>query len=350
MEDHKKKRAVAIWLLAGVFMIVVQTLLGGITRLTDSGLSMTQWAPIKGALPPLNEKEWNEAFNGYKQIGQYKYMNSDFTLHDFKFIFFWEWFHRLWARMLGVVFLIGFVWFLAKKYFDRKMIKPFVILFLLGALQGAIGWIMVVSGLNDTHLYVDHIKLATHFVSAMILACYTLWFALQLLIPEEKRIADKSLHNFTVIIIALLFIQLVYGAFMAGLRAARAAPTWPGINGEWVPAGILSHSFINYSTNVHFIHRSMASVLFVLIIWWFIKALKLNKIKGKTLFSNSSRWPVILICFQAVLGICTVLSAPTIIMGKFGQYQVLAELHQLVAMFLLMSLLVNLYVLKKTAK
>jgi cytochrome c oxidase assembly protein subunit 15 len=347
LEDQEKRKAVAIWLLAGVFMIVVQTLLGGITRLTGSGLSITEWKPIMGALPPLNEHEWNAAFEGYKHTGQYKYLNSDFTLSDFKFIFFWEWFHRLWARMLGVVFIIGFVWFLLKKYFDKRMIQPFIILFLLGALQGFIGWVMVVSGLDDAHLYVDHIRLATHFVAAMILACYTLWFALQLLIPEEQRVADKGLHNFTFLIIALLFFQLVYGAFMAGLKAAMSAPTWPTINGEWIPGKLFSESLINNKINVHFIHRCMAYILFVLVIVWFEKARKLNKIKGQPLFKKSIRWPMILIFVQLLLGICTVLNAPAIIVGKFGRYQVLAELHQLVAMFLLLSLLVNFYIVKK---
>lgn len=348
MEDEKKKRAVAIWLLAGVLMIIIQTLLGGITRLTGSGISITEWKPIMGALPPLNEQEWNTAFEGYKHTGQFKYLNSDFTLHDFKFIFFWEWFHRLWARLLGVVFIIGFIWFLAKKYFDRKMIQPFIILFLLGALQGLIGWVMVVSGLNDTHLYVDHIRLAIHFIAAMLLACYTLWFALQLLIPEEKRIPAKRLHNFTLALIVLLLTQLVYGAFMAGLKAAMSAPTWPTINGEWVPGALFSNSFINNNINVHFIHRSLASILFVLVAAWFIMTIKLSKTQPISLLKQTGLWPLVLVSLQVLLGILTVLNAPTIVVGKFGQYQVLAELHQLVAMFLLISLFVNLYVIKNS--
>lgn len=243
MSDHKRK-AVARWLMLGVFMIVIQTVLGGITRLTGSGLSITDWNPIMGAIPPLNEEQWNKAFDGYKQIGQYKYLNSDFTLSDFKFIFFWEWFHRLWARMLGVVFVIGFIYFLVKRYFDKEMIIPFIILFLLGGLQGAIGWIMVASGLNDSNLYVNHIKLAMHFIAAMILACYTLWFALQLVIPNEKRVMDSRLHRFTLIIVIVLFIQLTYGAFMAGLKAAMSAATWPTINGMWLPDTLWNNSQI----------------------------------------------------------------------------------------------------------
>jgi heme a synthase len=349
LNEIKKRKAVACWLIAGVIMIVVQTLLGGITRLTGSGLSITKWNPLFGILPPLNNKQWEDAFNGYKQIGQFKYLNSTYTLADFKSIFFWEWLHRFWARMLGVVFAAGFVFFYLKKYFDRAMIKPFLILFLLGGLQGLIGWLMVVSGLNDAHLYVDHIKLALHFVSAMILACYTLWFALQLLIGEDKRIADKGLRNYTVIILVLLFIQLTYGAFMAGLKAAMVAPTWPTINGMWVPGNLLSGSFVNDKINVHFIHRGLAYILLTLLIFWFLKTARAVT-KNKVSALKSTRWwPLLLVCTQVTLGIITVLCAPMIVPGKFGTFEILAELHQLVAMFLLMSLVVNLYVIKTPA-
>ena len=332
-----------MWLVAGVVMIIIQTLLGGVTRLTGSGLSITKWNPLFGILPPLNAQQWNDAFDHYKQIGQFKYMNSTYTLSDFKSIFFWEWLHRFWARMLGIVFAVGFVYFLVKKYFDAKMIKPFIILFLLGGLQGLIGWVMVASGLNDSHLYVDHIKLALHFVSAMILACYTLWFALQLLIPEEKRIADKKLRSFTLVIILLLFVQLTYGAFMAGLKAAMAAPTWPTINGMWWPDGLMARSFINDKIAVHFMHRGIAYILLTLLIFWFFAA---SRKAGTSLLSTTKWWPFLLVLLQVTLGIVTVLCAPMMVLGKFGTFEVLAEMHQLVAMFLLMSLVVNLYVVK----
>ena len=150
-------------------MIMGLILIGGITRLTGSGLSITDWEPVKGIVPPLTDEAWQKAFDSYKQIGQYQYLNSDFTLSDFKSIFFWEWFHRLWARLLGVVFAIPFIYFLVKRYFNRAMVIPLIILFILGGMQGLIGWIMVDSGLNDTDLYVNHIKLSIHFISALIL-------------------------------------------------------------------------------------------------------------------------------------------------------------------------------------
>lgn len=329
-------------------MIIIQTLLGGVTRLTGSGLSITRWNPLFGILPPMNTAQWNEAFDGYKRIGQFKYMNSGYTLGDFKSIFFWEWLHRFWARMLGIVFAVGFVFFLVKEYFDRGMIRPFIILFLLGGLQGLIGWLMVASGLNDEHLYVDHIRLAVHFIAAMVLACYTLWFALKLLIPEENRMQDRKLYTATLVIIILLFIQLTYGAFMAGLKAAMAAPTWPTINTMWIPDGMVSRSFISDKINVHFMHRGIAYVLLMLMVVWFVRVRKKTGQYAGSLLRSTGVWPLALVCTQVLLGIITVLSAPTIVPGKFGFFEMLAETHQLVAMFLLMSLVVNLYVTGKS--
>jgi heme a synthase len=348
VEDSRKRKAVAYWLLAGVIMIIVQTLLGGVTRLTGSGLSITEWKPIMGAIPPMNDQEWNHAFDGYKQIGQYKYQNSDFTLSDFKFIFFWEWFHRLWARMLGFVFMIGFIYFLVKKYFDRRMIRPFIILFILGGLQGLIGWVMVSTGLNQRNLSVDPVALSIHFISAMILACYTLWFALMLLIPEEKRVAHNRLHNFTLVIVFLLFAQLTYGAFMAGREAlaAKSAPTWPTINGMLIPDNMGSQNFVYNPINVQFVHRTLAYLLFTLLMLWFGGATKQANINGISALRKSRWWPFVFVFLQVALGIFTVISAPTIVPGHFARYQILAETHQLVAMFLLMSLIVNLYIIK----
>lgn len=345
--QEKKQKAVAYWLLTGVFMIIIQVLLGGITRLTGSGLSITEWKPIMGALPPMNETDWVAAFEKYQQIAQFKYLNSHFDLGDFKFIFFWEWFHRLWARALSVVFAIGFVYFLARGYFDKKMIIPFIILFILGAAQGLIGWIMVASGINDTDLYVNHIKLAMHFIAALLLLCYTLWFALQLLVPQQKRVVDKTLHNFTVALIALLTIQLVYGAFMAGLKAAMSAPTWPTINGMWLPDNIWAQSFINHPINVHFMHRGLAYILLAAVIFWYRSAIKVSATHKGSLLAKYQKWPLLLVCMQVLLGIVTVISAPSIVFGKFGRYELLAEMHQLVAMFMLVALFANLYVIRK---
>src|SRR6188768_4383341 len=186
-KESSRAREVAIWLIIGVAMLIVQILLGGVTRLTGSGLSITEWNVVTGTLPPLNEQKWIEEFNKYKQTPQFLILNSDFTLQDFKSIFFWEWFHRFWARLIGIVFAIPFIIFLFQRRFKEEMIKPLLILFLLGALQGAVGWIMVASGLTGDAVYVKPTRLALHFIFALGLLCYTFWFALKLMVPNKQR-------------------------------------------------------------------------------------------------------------------------------------------------------------------
>ncbi len=339
----KTNQNVAKWLYLGVFMLIVQIVLGGITRLTESGLSITEWNPITGALPPLNATQWQSEFSKYKGTDQFKYIHADFSLSDFKFIFFWEWFHRTWARLMGIVFLIGFFYFLVKKQFKKDMIIPFVILFLLGAVQGAIGWIMVRSGLVPEKLFVDHIKLATHFMTALVLLCYTFWFALSISVPSNMKTINKSLRKITAIIIVVLFFQLIYGAFMAGLHAATAAPTWPTINGQWFPDAMnnLSPQWKNFLDNkitIQFIHRGFAYTLLILVIVWWIKA---RKIMGSALFLRTKFIPLFLVILQVVLGITTVIRAP------YGNDLVwLGAAHQFVAILFLMSIIFMLYIIR----
>jgi len=347
MDNHRSTRIVANWIFLGVAMLIVQVLLGGITRLTGSGLSITEWKPIMGVLPPLNETEWQQAFQEYQKIAQFKYINSHFTLPDFKFIFFWEWFHRLWARLISVVFLIPFIYFISKKYFQQWMINPLIILFLIGAMQGAIGWIMVKSGLNDENVYVNHIRLAIHFIAAMILICYALVFGLMLTIPQEQRIVNTSLKKNTVYIVAVVTIQLLYGAFMAGLKAAKAAPTWPDINGSFFPLQMNDATFTNSlffnPVTIHFIHRSLAYILLVLIIFWWIQAKRIN---SSAIFSKARKWPLLLVFTQVLLGVLSVINSTKISIGHFGIFEWFAQLHQLTGMLLLLSLVGNLYIIR----
>ena len=164
-------RPVANWILIGVFMLLIQVILGGITRLTGSGLSITEWNVVTGTIPPFNEAKWIEEFDKYKQTPQYQLLNTDFTLRDFKFIFFWEWLHRFWARLIGVVFIVGFVYLVSKKHLKKSMEKPLLILFLLRALQGAVGWIMVASGLTGDAVYVKPTRLLYISLFALVLIC-----------------------------------------------------------------------------------------------------------------------------------------------------------------------------------
>jgi heme a synthase len=345
----KRSRPVAIWLLVGVVMIIVQIILGGITRLTDSGLSITEWKPLLGAVPPGSEAEWNKAFESYKQIAQFKHLHSYFTLDDFKSIFFWEWFHRVWGRLIGIVFLVPFIIFLLQKRFTRDMVMPMVILFLLGGLQGAIGWIMVQSGLNDENLYVSHIRLAIHFIAALGLLVYTFWFAMRLLVNTRQQVFNPSSKKLLGWIIGLLVVQLVYGAFMAGLKGALAAPTWPDINGSYLPAGITSFqgkegtffsALVNNPVTIHFIHRNLAYLLTVMVIGWTIKVAR----ERQGAVFNAVKWtPLLLVIIQVTLGVMTVLTSIQKVPQQWGVFEWNAQLHQVVAMLLLLSLTAALF-------
>ncbi|MEP7277545.1 MAG: COX15/CtaA family protein [Bacteroidota bacterium] len=342
----KGQKAVATWIYIGVAMLLVQVILGGITRLTGSGLSITEWNVVTGALPPLNHQQWADAFDKYKQTPQYQFLNSDFTIHHFKFIFFWEWLHRFWARLIGVVFIIGFVYLLAKKYLQPAMIRPLLILFLLGALQGAIGWIMVRSGLTDDMVYVKPLKLALHFIFALVLICYAWWFALALSVPGKQVNRNGVVRRYTWIILVILFFQLIYGALMAGHRAAAAAPTWPTINGSWLPPQLLSPALrlVENKITVHFIHRGLAYLLVIITIAWTLQA---GRIYAPTAAYRKTKWlPLILILLQAVLGIMVVISSPFLIPNHWGLFQWLAQLHQVTGMSYLLLMVWMLYIVR----
>lgn len=326
-------------------MLVVQVILGGITRLTGSGLSITEWNVITGALPPLNEQQWLTEFDKYRHTPQYQLLNADFTLRDFKFIFFWEWLHRNWARLISVVLIVGFVYFLLKRYLRREMVTPLVILFLLGALQGAVGWIMVKSGLTDDMVYVKPLKLALHFTLALGLICYAWWFALQLSVPPQQVVRNNSLRQWTAGIIIVLFFQLVYGALMAGHKAATAAPSWPTINGSWMPEHIFSspRDLLENKITVHFIHRGLAYLLLLLTLVWTVIA---RRMVTPALFRRSRLVPVAMIVVQVALGITAVLTSPHIVPNRWGLFEWMAQLHQVTGMLFLLTMVFMLYLVR----
>ena len=344
IKQQRSQRQIAYWLLIGMGMIIIQVLIGGITRLTESGLSITEWKPITGALPPLNDVAWQTEFDKYKVTDQFKYVHQHFTLSEFKFIFFWEWFHRTWARLMGLVFLFGFIYFLVKKKFDKGMVKPMAVLFILGGVQGFIGWFMVKSGLVPEKYFVGHVELTTHFIAALGLLCYTLWFALNLLIKEEQIVINTKLKNFLLFILGVLFFQLIYGGFMAGLRAAVTAPTWPTINGSIIPAAIndlspFAKNLVANPITIHFIHRGLAYLLVLLIgIWWF----RSKSIVNNKLFSRLRIAVLLLLLLQVLLGILTLMNA------TYPSRLVLFGVsHQFVAMVLLMIIVSLLFIIRK---
>ncbi len=339
----KNNRQVANWLLIGVGMIVIQVLLGGITRLTESGLSITEWKPITGALPPMNDASWQAEFDKYRNTDQFKYVHQDFSISDFKFIFYWEWGHRQWARLMGLVFLTGFIYFLLKKKITKGMIIPMLILFLLGALQGAIGWIMVQSGLVPEKFYVGHIELTTHFIAALVLLCYTLWFALGLLPSFKEHVYDRRVKNMLVFLLGIIFIQLVYGGFMAGLKAAATAPTWPDINGSFIPAAFSeltpwSSNLVNNKLAIHFIHRGIAYLLLIVATIFYLRT---GNINANPAFKKYRLALLALMFAQVLLGVLTVLNAT-----NSTHFLWLGVAHQFTAMLIVICIIILIYIVR----
>ena len=347
---QKSSKPVAIWIGIGVLMLLIQVILGGVTRLTGSGLSITEWNVITGTIPPLNEEAWVREFAKYKQTPQYQLLNIDFQLSDFKFIFFWEWLHRLWARLIGVVFIIGFIYLLSKKLLKKEMVKPLLILFLLGALQGAVGWIMVASGLTGDAVYVKPTRLALHFIFAMVLIAYAFWFFLILLIPAKDLVVARTIRSYTGLLLVLTTVQLVFGALMAGHKAATAAPTWPGINGSFLPESTFNHvpfllNFIDNKITIHFVHRNLA---YLILIVTCALAWKLYSIKTTSqTFNKIKVFPLSLVILQVILGVLSLVTSAGIAPDRWGTFDWFALLHQVTGMLFALSLVGLFYTVRR---
>jgi cytochrome c oxidase assembly protein subunit 15 len=302
-------------------------MVGGITRLTQSGLSMVTWKPITGWLPPLSEHAWQAAFDEYKNFPQYQQVFQDMTLVRFKEIFFWEYVHRIWGRIIGILFFVPWVYFVIRRRMSRRFIKLTFIAFILGGLQGLVGWWMVKSGLVDNPS-VSHFRLATHLSLALGCACYVLWLAL-MVFPGPPRQGRPSMQRWTIAFILLLALQIVYGAFMAGTRAGHMYQTFPGFNGVLVPEQSFQMVplWTNFFSNVYlinFVHRSLGWVVFIAGIFFAIK----SYLSAETVSQrNRSGLLVGLLSAQFILGVMVVL-AP-------GVPPILGVAHQIGALCLL---------------
>ena len=256
-------KPVRIWLYVVALMVLAMVVVGGLTRLTDSGLSITEWDPITGIVPPLTEADWQHVFELYQQIPQYQVLNQGMTLDEFKFIFFWEWFHRAWGRLIGIVFAVPFLVFLVQRRFTWNLAAPLAGLFVLGGLQGALGWWMVTSGLT-TLTSVSQYRLAAHLTAALLLFMALIWVARRL--TPRRTVADAQDRPAALILLLLVILQIGAGAFVAGLDAGMAYNTWPLMDGALVPDGLgviepwWKNLFENALT-VQFAHRTIAYVL-----------------------------------------------------------------------------------------
>jgi cytochrome c oxidase assembly protein subunit 15 len=317
----KSRRAVGLWLLAVALVILGMVTIGGLTRLTGSGLSITQWQPIMGALPPLNDAQWADAFARYRQIPQYIVENRGMTLEAFKGIFWWEWTHRFLGRLLGFIFFIPFVWFAAVGAIKRSDWPRMLLLFVLGGLQGFIGWWMVTSGL-ETRLSVSQYRLAIHLGAALLLLVAILWIALEYLRGDSGKGDAKRGFAFA----GLVYFQMLLGALVAGLHAGLVYNTWPDMNGHVFPESpfFVAPWWINFFENdglAQFDHRIGAYLVAAFAAFVYVRGIKLSGY-AKT----SAKLVAAITAFQIFLGIATLLmQAP----------EALAALHQVTAACLL---------------
>ncbi|WP_082333779.1 COX15/CtaA family protein [Mangrovimonas sp. TPBH4] len=313
-------------------MVVV----GGITRLTHSGLSISNYKLISGTIPPMNEVEWQEAFELYKQYPEYQKLNNHFDLQDFKDIYFWEWLHRVIGRLIGMVFLIPFLYFLITKQLTKSTIKKSVVLLAMGGFQGFLGWYMVKSGLVDRP-DVSHFRLAAHLTTAFITFAYTFWVALDLMFPNRKTI-DIKFRNLIRIGLAVLLLQIIYGAFVAGLDAGFIHNFWPFMSeGKFIHETVyieqspVLKNFIEGKSGVQFVHRTVAYfvVAIIIMIWYKGKRLQPTSYQNRSLDAL-----FVMVGLQFLLGVLTLIYHVPVWLGVA---------HQIGAFFLLAAMTFTLH-------
>jgi cytochrome c oxidase assembly protein subunit 15 len=328
----KGKKAINTWLITGALLVFLMVAIGGITRLTHSGLSMTDWNLVMGSIPPLTESEWQNSFESYQTSPEFKELNSHFELEDYKSIFWWEYIHRLIGRFIGVVFIIPFVFFWLKGWLSKNLIKQLVILLFLGGFQGFLGWFMVKSGLVDVPR-VSHYRLAAHLSMAFITCLYILWLYLNLNLPKvSTSLNGLKLRKPFLILFALTFIQVIYGAFVAGLKAGWVHNTYPLMDGQVMSDAALVMepiylNFIEGKSGVQFVHRTLALLIVLGVGYYYFKGMRSLTDRLELL---AVRLAFVAVLFQFSLGVATLMLQVPI---EFG------VLHQLGALLLLASLL-----------
>jgi len=314
----KNNRPIIIWLFTGFFLVFAMVIIGGITRLTGSGLSMADWKPIMGAVPPMNEAQWMDKFELYQQTPEFEKVNSSFTLSEFKSIFWWEFIHRLLGRVIGIVFIIPFIVFWIKKKFDKPLMKKMLIIFVLGGLQGLLGWYMVKSGLVDKP-HVSHFRLAAHLLTALSVMMYILWVILDIVFPNRESTQSTKFKKVALLFLGLIILQITYGALVAGLKAGFMYNTFPKMGSNWVAPDVGERGISGLLSNgatVQFIHRMLGLLLFVLAPIVLIFTRKENVVGRQNrgiLFLNIS------IGVQVLLGIFALLYVVPVSLGVIHQ-------------------------------
>lgn len=309
--DHRQRahdRAIGLWLLVCAGMVLAMVVIGGITRLTGSGLSIVEWRPVTGFLPPLSEAAWGRVFDLYRATPQYLEVNAGMTLAEFRAIFWWEYIHRLWGRLIGLVFFLPFVWFLIRGRVRKSLVPRLIVLFLLGGAQGALGWYMVRSGLVDIP-EVSQYRLAAHLSLAFLIYAALVWTALSLIAPRPAMIADRlAVHTrrLALLTLGLVALTILSGAFVAGTDAGLIFNSFPLMDGSILPPGYFDHAtapFEDHGT-IQFHHRLLAivSLIAVIALWWRSRWLALTPRARRV-----ANGLVIIAALQVALGITTLL-------------------------------------------
>lgn len=337
LDEKKINKLFFNWLVISLLLVFFIIIIGGLTRLTNSGLSITEWELFKGILPPLSQNSWNEYFNLYKEIPQYKLLNFDMTLEEFKIIFYWEYIHRILARVLGLFFLIFLIYFHFSKKIKKNYLTTCYFIFSLIIFQGFIGWYMVKSGLvND--ITVSHFRLSFHLSTAIFIISIIFWLLKNIISNNEKKFFKLSSNNFIFqILILIIFLQIILGAFVSGLDAGKIYQTWPRMGNGFIPDDIFLNNLkstldFNSHSLVQFYHRNLAYVIILYVLFLTIYIYK-KKISYLYMPLNIL---ILFLSFQIILGIFTLISGLNIY---------LASMHQIISVLLVLSAL-NLYYLR----
>jgi cytochrome c oxidase assembly protein subunit 15 len=327
-EQASHQRGIRAWLLAVAALIALMVLVGGATRLTESGLSIVEWKPVTGALPPLGQSQWEQAFEAYKTIPQYSAQNAGMALSEFKTIFWWEWSHRLLGRVIGAVYLLPFLYFLWRGAMSGELKRRLWLIFGLGALQGAVGWWMVASGLSE-RTEVSQYRLATHLVLALLIFAAIVW-TLRRLAGRPPLVVPARLRLTSAALVALTFVQLYLGALVAGLRAGLVYNTWPDIDGGLIPSAVRLwfdtpwwRNLFENTLTVQFEHRMTAYALFALALWHAFDAIRSRANRAAV---QGALWLVAVVALQALLGILTLLNQVPIMLALAHQATAIAVL------------------------
>jgi heme a synthase len=335
MDNIQLNKFFRFWHLIVILLLISLISIGGFTRLTNSGLSITSWELFSGILPPLNEQSWDSYFSLYKTIPQYNELNTGMTIHEFKYIFWWEYIHRLLARFLGLVYLLPFIFFVLRKIIYKNNFYYYLSVLLLFIFQGFLGWFMVKSGLS-VNVDVSHFRLAAHLGVAVIILLLVFWAFLN---SGNQQLNLKLFTSSYLLLIFLLlvYIQIIFGAFTSGLDAGRIYQTWPYMNLNFLPDEVTLKSFFSKEiftdrAHVQLLHRLNAYLIFIVFVIFYA-----YKLKTKEIHLTSLTWILFFLIIQIFLGITTLISGLNIY---------LAALHQLTSIFLVMSIVSSIYKLK----